>query len=261
MINTVNVKNVIIGEGIPKICVPIVGITREAILKQGEQILSLDVDLVEWRVDFFQNVKERNKVFSIAKELRTLLPSLPILFTFRRKEEGGEQALSLKDYFTLNKEAALSGLVDLIDIELFSIKDNDQFQLLEHTIHNTGTKIVMSNHDFDKTVSKQVIIQRLCQMESLGCDISKIALMPNNSQDVLTLLDATNEMLEHHATRPIITMSMGKLGMISRLSGETFGSSVTFASAQQASAPGQVPVIQLKEILELLHINKKESDF
>lgn len=253
MINTLKVKNITIGEGIPKICVPIVGVTREEILRQGKQILSLDADLVEWRVDFFQNVKELDKVLSIAKELRTLLPSLPILFTFRRKEEGGQQAISLEDYFTLNKEAALSGSVDLIDIELFSIEDSVQFQLLEQAIHNAGTKIIMSNHDFEKTISKQTIIQRLCQMESLGCDISKIALMPNKSQDVLTLLDATNEMLEHHATRPVITMSMGKLGMISRLSGETFGSSVTFASAEQASAPGQIPVIQLKEILELLH--------
>lgn len=253
MINTLKVKNITIGEGIPKICVPIVGVTREEILRQGKQILSLGADLVEWRVDFFQNVKELDKVLSIAKELRTLLPSLPILFTFRRKEEGGQQAISLEDYFTLNKEAALSGSVDLIDIELFSIEDSVQFQLLEQAIHNAGTKIIMSNHDFEKTISKQTIIQRLCQMESLGCDISKIALMPNKSQDVLTLMDATNEMLEHHATRPVITMSMGKLGMISRLSGETFGSSVTFASAEQASAPGQIPVIQLKEILELLH--------
>lgn len=255
MINTLNIKNTIIGEGLPKICVPIVGTTKEDILTQANHILTLNADLIEWRVDFFQEVHKLDMVLELAKELQILLSSQPMIFTFRRKEEGGEQPISLEYYFTLNKEVALSGLADFIDIELFSIENIKTFQLFEQAVHKTNTKIIMSNHDFLKTISKEKIIQRLSQMETLGCDISKIALMPNNCSDVLTLLNATKEMLENHATKPIITMSMGKLGMISRLSGELFGSCITFASAGQESAPGQIPVAQLKEILQLLHGN------
>ena len=55
--------------------------------------------------------------------------------------------------------------------------------------------------------------------------------------------------------RPIITMSMGKLGLISRLCGEVFGSALTFGCAGQASAPGQIDAKELKAVLEITHNN------
>ena len=48
--NTVKVRNIEIGAGIPKICVPIVGVTREEILAAAENIKSTKADVVEWRV-------------------------------------------------------------------------------------------------------------------------------------------------------------------------------------------------------------------
>ena len=65
-------------------------------------------------------------------------------------------------------------------------------------------------------------------MQELGADIPKIAVMPQNKQDVLTLLAATEEMNRNHADRPIITMSMAGTGVVSRLCGEVFGSALTF---------------------------------
>lgn len=81
----------------------------------------------------------------------------------------------------------------------------------------------------------------------------KIAVMPTNAADVLTLLDASNTMKEQYANRPIITMSMSGKGVISRLAGEVFGSALTFGAAKKASAPGQVSVAELRNILSLLH--------
>ena len=46
--NTVHVKNITIGEGIPKICVPIVAPSGDAILKEARRFAGLPVDLVEW---------------------------------------------------------------------------------------------------------------------------------------------------------------------------------------------------------------------
>ena len=92
----------------------------------------------------------------------------------------------------------------------------------------------MSNHDFFKTPSKEEIISRLCAMQEKGADIPKIAVMPQSKKDVLTLLSATNEMVEEHANRPIITMSMAATGVISRLAGEVFGSCLTFGAAQKS---------------------------
>ena len=85
----------------------------------------------------------------------------------------------------------------------------------------------------------------------LGADIPKIAVMPQSKKDVLTLLAATEEMASEHADRPIITISMGKDGMISRLCGEVFGSALTFGTAGKASAPGQINVDELRQVLEM----------
>lgn len=71
-------------------------------------------------------------------------------------------------------------------------------------------------------------------------------------KDVLTLLEATREMAEEHADRPIITMSMAGTGLISRLCGEVFGSALTFGAVGKASAPGQMNASDLREILTLI---------
>ena len=78
--------------------------------------------------------------------------------------------------------------------------------------------------------------------------------MPNSNKDVITLLDATR-IAKEKINQPLITMSMGALGMISRVSGEVFGSTATFGAAKQSSAPGQVPVAQLREMLDTLKLN------
>ncbi len=77
--------------------------------------------------------------------------------------------------------------------------------------------------------------------------------MPRQVSDVLELLSATEEMLRLYTEKPLITMSMGPLGMISRLSGEAFGSAMTFGSGKKASAPGQIPAEELKKVLDVIH--------
>ena len=90
-------------------------------------------------------------------------------------------------------------------------------------------------------------------MQECGADLLKLAAMPKNPGDVLTLLSATWEMKEKYAGQPLITMSMGGTGLVSRLAGEVFGSALTFGSAKKASAPGQLEVIALRQILQALH--------
>lgn len=248
---TVQVKNITIGEGIPKICVPIVGDTLGKIVEEATYLKTLDADVVEWRVDFFEQVEELSQVKTALGELRKVLPETPLIFTFRSLKEGGEKEVSTDYYVELNRTIAETAQVDMIDVELFT-GVNEVKELIE-AAHQHDVYVVMSNHDFDKTPAKEEIISRLCKMQELGADLPKIAVMPNNTKDVLTLLDATREMKEEYADRPIITMSMAGTGVISRLAGEIFGSALTFGAAKKASAPGQVPVAELRQVLELLH--------
>ena len=249
--NIVRVRNVEIGAGAPKICVPIVGVTKEEIITEAESFDSIPVDVVEWRVDWFENVFEFDKVLDVLKELRKALGETPILMTFRTSKEGGEKAIEDAAYAELNIKAAQSGYVDLVDVEVFT-GDEIVKQIIE-SAHAAGVKVVDSNHDFFKTPDKDEIVSRLRKMQDLGADIPKIAVMPQNRKDVLTLLAATEEMSGTYADRPIITMSMAGTGVISRLCGEVFGSALTFGAAKKASAPGQMGVNDLSTVLGLLH--------
>ena len=249
--NTVKVRNVVLGEGMPKICVPIVGVTKEEILEQAKALENVVVDVVEWRVDWFEGAFDLDKVKDVLVDLRKELKELPLLFTFRTSKEGGEKAIEAEQYVNLNKEAASTGLVDLVDVEVFT-GDNVVKEIVEHA-HSMNVKVVASNHDFDKTPSKGDIVSRLRKMQDLGADIPKIAVMPKCKLDVLELLEATVIMNEQYANRPIITMSMAGQGVISRLCGEVFGSCLTFGAVNKASAPGQINVEELNKVLNIIN--------
>ena len=249
--NTIKVRNIEIGSGTPKIIVPIVGVTKQEIIDEAKTFDSIPVDMVEWRVDWFEGVFDFEKVEDVLKELRAVLGETPILMTFRTSKEGGEKAIEPTAYAELNIKAAQTGYVDLVDVEIFT--GDDIVKKIIDGAHAAGVKVVASNHDFFKTPAKADIIYRLRKMQDMNADIPKIAVMPQNRKDVLTLLAATEEMATNYADRPIITMSMAGTGVISRLCGEVFGSSMTFGAAKKASAPGQMGVNDLSTVLDLLH--------
>ena len=249
--NTVKVRNIEIGAGIPKICVPIVGVTREEILAAAENIKSTKADVVEWRVDWYEEIFDFTKTEATMQALREVLGEMPILFTFRTSKEGGEKAIETEAYVELNQNAAKTGLVDLVDVEAFT--GDDAVKAVVDIAHENGVKVIASNHDFHKTPEKEEIVSRLRKMQELGADIPKIAVMPQNKKDVLTLLAATEEMVSEYADRPIITMSMSGTGVISRLCGEVFGSALTFGAVGKVSAPGQMGIEDLTTVLGLLH--------
>jgi len=248
---TVQIRNLKIGEGMPKICAPIAGISREEIISEAKLLCSHPVDIAEWRADWFEDISDIDNVREVLKELRLALAEIPLLFTFRTAQEGGEQAISLQNYVTLNKMVIETKMADLIDIELST--GEDRVTDLIRCAHAHDVKVIVSNHDFQKTPVKKELVERLCKMNKLGADIPKIAVMPKNRKDVLTLLSATEEASEKLEHSPVITMSMGELGVISRICGETFGSSVTFGAVKKASAPGQMDVNALAEVLEIIH--------
>lgn len=254
---TVTLRGVEIGAGAPKVIVPIVADTAEGILAKAAEFASHDMHVVEWRVDFYQDVFDTAKVLDTLAKLRKALGNTPILFTFRTKKEGGEKEIDMEAYTALNKAVAESGNVDAVDVEIFSgdqvVRENID------NIHASGVVVVGSNHDFGKTPAKADLIYRLRKMQDMGADLPKIAVMPKSPADVITLLDATQEMANQYADRPIITMSMGGQGVISRLCGEVFGSAMTFGAVGQVSAPGQISVEQLNQVLAVIHASSAKA--
>ncbi len=247
----VTVRNVVIGAGIPKICVPVMGVTEDEILKEAKQLRQFPADLAEWRADWYAYGNDAGKVLTVVRRLREVLGETPLLFTFRTKKEGGNADIRLENYLELNEAVAQSGLADLLDVELFS--GEAAVSRLVQTAHACGVKVIASSHDFEKTPEKEEIIRRLCAMQRLDADILKIAVMPRCRADVFVLLTATEEMCTNYADRPVVTMSMGSDGVVSRLCGELSGSAITFGAAGKASAPGQMRVETLAQILREIH--------
>lgn len=254
MIEAVKIKGVAIGEGIPKICVPVVAEEESQILQEAEEAEKSVADMVEWRADFWEFCKDSERTEKLLEKLQKILKTKPLLFTIRTVAEGGEFAGSIQQYENLVRTAAKTA--DLTDIEVFmqglSAKELIAF------CHENSCKVVASNHEFYKTPKQEEIVRRLQHMQDIGADILKIAVMPQSQKDVLVLLLATEEMTDTYAKKPVVTMSMAGLGAVSRISGEIFGSAITFGSMKEASAPGQLQLAELRNVLEMIH-NSKEK--
>lgn len=247
---TVNVKDITIGKDIPKVCIPLTSATLHQLIIDAKQLIVINFDIIEWRVDYFNDADDIESIVIAAKKLREIHPNTPILFTFRSKPEGGQKTITTDYYLQLSETIIETGLIDLIDIELFT--DKTVLTRISACAKQHNIKTVISHHDFEKTPQQEEILHILKRMDKEHADLAKIAVMPKNKSDLLMLLSATL-MANEQLSCPIITISMGKLGLFSRITGENFGSAMTFAAFQHISAPGQIDVNDLMVILKILH--------
>lgn len=243
------VKNKVFGTGKPIICVSVMDSEKDDIVAEVKRLVDVGVEMIEWRVDAYSGVKSPNAVRDVLSEVAPIVENTVFVFTFRSKEQGGECSLSSDKVYDLHQVAAESKVVDFIDVEYFYTEDAD---VEVYTLQKMGTRVITSHHDFHETPSADVLYMLLEQMKHSNADIVKMAMMPQTTEDVLRLLQETNHFHKRYPNQPLITMAMGKLGMVSRISGETFGSCVTFGAGKNASAPGQIPVEDLKQILDTL---------
>jgi len=251
----ITIKGKIIGSGRPCVCVPVMGREKEDIIQEIIELTKSPVDIIEWRVDAFSKYLDFNEVRDILHTVEPHLSQKVFLYTFRTKLQGGFGEVTGEQLDDIHDVAAESGVVDLLDLEFFA-EEYPVIKILR--LQEKGVKIVASHHDFEETPERDVMKMLLERMCAGNADIVKIAVMPKKEKDVLNLLDVTSKFSKENPDTPIISMSMGKLGMISRLCGETFGSCVTFAANKEASAPGQLNMEKVIEITDFLHKNITE---
>ena len=251
MIKTYNIRGITIGEGKPKIIVPIIEKNEALIIEKANSMLHFPIDVIEWRADAFDNVFDREKTLAVLGNLREIFPNKILIFSFRLLKEGGDREISSEAYTHLNQIAAESGMVDLVDVALISCSEVAADNISR--IHNAGVLVMGSYHNFVDTPEKAILIRTLMKMQGMGADISKIAVMPTTADDLLTLLNATYETASKYGDKPIVTTAMSPSGLLSRLAGEIFGSSMTYGAIGEATAPGQISVELLDDVLNLLH--------
>lgn len=246
------VKNKMIGEGKPLICISVMDTKKDDIIAEVKRLVENGVEMVEWRVDAFEGVKSPNAVRDVLKGIAPYVKNTILVFTFRSKEQGGQCSLDSEKVYDLHQVAAETKVVDFIDVEYFYTENAD---VEVYNLQKMGTKVITSHHDFHETPSADVLFMLLEQMKHSNADIVKLAMMPQCAEDVIRLLAETNHFHKRYPNQPLITMSMGKLGAVSRVCGETFGSCVTFGAGKNASAPGQIPMDKLEEILGVLRLS------
>lgn len=252
----ITIKGHTIGEGKPLVCVPVMEKTKEGIFAEAQRLTGLGVEMIEWRVDAFESPIDMNALREVLKGLEPMLEETILVYTFRSKSQGGLIQLSQSEIFDIHQIAAETRIADFIDVEYFASKNpKKEVSILQ----KMGAHVIASHHDFDETPKPEVMRALLEQMNGSGADVVKLAVMPQSEADVLALLFATLLFHEKNPDKPLITMSMGALGSLSRVAGESVGSCVTFGAGKQASAPGQLPMEELNQMLKLLHKSRKGS--
>lgn len=252
----VKVRELLIGNGVPKICVPLNGRNQEELVAQLLLALKGPCDLLEWRADFYfayQNTTDWKPMLIMLRSKT----NKPIIFTLRSEAEGGQSSLRRSDNLALLRDVCQEGDVDIVDMELFEEDgslDEAKMEFLVEAAHSNGKKVILSNHDFEKTPDKDSIIKRLEAMERLGADLPKVAYMPLDSDDVHTLLEAASIVASKYLHKPFVAISMGEIGKESRICGGASGSAITFAAppslgGQSATAPGQINAKDLAQCI------------
>lgn len=235
------------------ICVPIVGPTVEDILSQVQEAVQAKVDLIELRPDMWMkdtDLREDEYLPTIVKfveEVHSRFADMPILFTWRTLAEGGDTPLSSAYYHHLLQAIVDQDLVQAIDVELSAY--TEEIGSIMKQAHQQGIQTVMSYHNFQSTPDIETLHVYAEQMVSVGAQVIKFALMPATNDDILSVLQFTKELAERYPQLPRITMSMGQLGQMTRTCGHVFGNCLTFGILGQTSAPGQVEVAVLQQLL------------
>lgn len=226
---------------------PLVAATRAALLAEAEAAAAARPDIVEWRVDHYGEIGSAAAVIDSARELRRALPGVPLLFTRRSAAEGGKPVpISEKAVIELYAAVCAAGCADLVDYEMSN--GAASVKAVREAAHRHGVGLVCSYHNFESTPPLPQLLAEFERARELGGDVAKVSVMARNPEDAQALLTATRE-----AARiglPLIGISMGPHGATSRINGFAYGSALTFGVAAASSAPGQMPVAELRAAIE-----------
>ena len=272
--------------GVPAVAVSLTGPTAAHARAQARHAIDAGADVLELRVDLLEEVDAlvafteapseaatdsmvvataAAQVLECLRRMTDVIDATPLLLTCRTAAEGGRARLDDSGYSALLRSVLdeLAGWEpgrrpSAVDVE---VQRGCLLQVSEQA-HGLGIDVVASFHDFKTPPADDVLEDVLSRMASEGADLAKIAVWPTGADDVARLLGvcARAAAAPGEGTGlglPVAAMSMGALGAVSRVA-PVFGSALTFAvvpdeqGETQASAPGQLPIQDVRRCLELL---------
>lgn len=246
----VTIRETVIGEGKPKICVCVAGPDERSIITESHKAWKSPADIIEWRADYFENWQDDTAMIRMLKTIRMNIGSKPFLFTFRTKEEGGSIPFKDTVYMHVLKLAIDSRLIDLVDIEC-CVSEYMAMEMISYA-KSKNVFIIGSNHSPGFKLSIGEMDYRIRYMQKLGVDIARLTVEPERKRDVYKLLLAIHDLCED-LNFPIAILGLGKAGKYSRVLGEFFGSSLTYGVLDSTDDPSEISVTRLASIIDNLH--------
>lgn len=228
-----------------KLVVPIMPTSLEDV-----QALDLDrfdsVDIIEWRADY---ANKKEDIFSLAPAIFEKFAGREIVFTLRTTRQGGNMELESSEYVAILREIQTLYQPEYIDFEFYAYRDEFD-KVLDFS------NLVLTYHNYEETPDN--LMEILSELTALNPRIVKVAVQPRHEQDVLDLMNYTRGFKSLNPEQEYVTISTGKLGVWTRLTGDLTGSAWTFAALEVPSASGQLSLHKTRTILEA--VNDPDSE-
>jgi len=219
------------------ICAPIIAASsEEAVFKMARADPGADV--LEIRLDLMASFHVKKLVQSASR---------PVIVTYRSKGEGGKGSAGVETRARYLMEAVHAG-ADFVDVE-FSMPLSCRRKIFEG---RGRTGIILSAHLLEGTPARGKLEDLLREMAATGAEKVKIVTRARAVEDNLRILNLIP--LAQRLDVGIIAFCMGPLGRISRIASPVLGGDLTFAALSEGeeSADGQLPLKEMKKILEVL---------
>ena len=226
-----------------------------------ESVLDKSPDLIEFRLDYIKDVNLVTQTF--LKELVSIVPpKIPKIFTFRKRQEGGQYIIGKNERLDVLRRF-VDVKPDYLDIEINS--DPEILQTLIDLAYDNNVQLIFSYHDFEKSITYEEIAEMLIRFDEqlkneLGIalnkineSIFKIILTARVFDDNINVLNICKKLSRQD--KKFVCFTMGEVGILARILCVKFGSSWTYGSLEEKTAPGQIDVEKIREIHQLLFEN------
>ncbi len=248
------IKEVLLDDGSFNVVLTLTPKSISALKVTLEKAKVLSFSMLEWRGDYLQS-EDNTLTLDLEEGLKIIkesFPHVPLIFTFRAKEEGGQRDISDQALYTLRSKVMDSHVVDLMDIEGVYLEEQgseslrESYRNLLKKAKDKGIRVILSYHNFLNFPGIAVIVETFKVLSAQGADVVKIAVMVSSEEEVKELISISKD-LKSSLTIPHILIGMGELGRASRFDDKFFNSCLTYGTLDEAMAPGQLSLKELEE--------------
>ena len=237
-----HVKGLALGQGVPAVAVPIAAPDEATTMTQVREACEQGADIVEWRADFSDCQHDENALSARCALIRAQAGQVPLLFTLRTRDQGGQADMPLERAFSLIGAIIAHRAADIVDIQFCG--DVQQVRQLAAKAREAGIFVLVSHHDTAGTPSPANLRHLMQSMQQSGAHIVKVATTARDARDALRLAAAACVYARSQDAVPLCAIAMGEDGSLCRVLGQAFGSAITFAALGDSTAPGQLSLAQ-----------------